>query len=311
MIKRRDMVLQAGAFLLAGCVSAQATTPIDAPVAKAPAAPPAAPPAKPPLQPFPLELKGATAQGGMLVGRTLPKAKVFLGAVETAADSNGYFVIGFDHDAAASALLRVLSPNGTAVDRTLTIAPRVYDQTIVNGLPQETVTPPPELAARIKAESARKAVGFSSLAPGEGFATPFIWPVAGRISSNWGAQRVLNGVLGRPHYGVDIAAPEGAMVIAPADGVVAFAETDLFYEGGLLMIDHGQGLITLYLHLSKLEVGLGQSVKQGQTIGRVGKKGRATGAHLCWRMKWRGQNLDPSLAVSAFGGPLQPPALKP
>jgi murein DD-endopeptidase MepM/ murein hydrolase activator NlpD len=177
-------------------------------------------------------------------------------------------------------------------------------------LPQETVTPPPEVLARIKQDSARKAVGFASIAPGEGFATPFIWPVAGRISSRWGAQRVLNGVLGRPHYGVDIAAPEGSMVVAPADGVVALAETDLFYEGGLLMIDHGQGLITLYLHLSKLDVGLGGSVKQGQTIGRVGKKGRATGAHLCWRMKWRGQNLDPSLAVTAFGGPAQPPALK-
>jgi murein DD-endopeptidase MepM/ murein hydrolase activator NlpD len=122
---------------------------------------------------------------------------------------------------------------------------------------------------------------------------------------------VLNGVLGRPHYGVDIAAPEGSMVVAPADGVVALAETDLFYEGGLLMIDHGQGLITLYLHLSKLDVALGQSVKQGQTIGRVGKKGRATGAHLCWRMKWRGQNLDPSLAVTAFGGPAAPPSLTP
>lgn len=299
---RRDMVLRAGAFLLGGCASAKATTPIDAPVV--------APPVQPIAQSFPLDLKGAFAQGGMLVGRTAPKAQVIFGDVTVWADAQGLFVIGFDHSAAPQASLRVIAPSGKFIDRALAIAPRTYDQTVVNGLPQETVTPPPEVSARIKAESGRKAVGFASIAAGEGFATPFIWPVAGRISSRWGAQRVLNGVLGRPHHGIDIAAPEGAIVVAPADGLVAFAETDLFYEGGLLMIDHGQGLITLYLHLSKLDVGLGQSVKQGQIIGRVGKKGRATGAHLCWRMKWRGQNLDPSLAVSAFGGPAAPPALK-
>jgi murein DD-endopeptidase MepM/ murein hydrolase activator NlpD len=294
-VNRRELIGSlSSAAIFAGCASAKATPPLDAPA-----------------QPFALDLKGAAAQGGMLVGRTLPKSKIYLGGAETLADEKGFFVVGFDHNAAASALLRVIAPNGTAIDRTLNVAPRTYDQTVVNGLPQETVTPPPEVLERIKAESARKAAGFASVAPGEGFTQPFIWPVAGRISSNWGAQRVLNGVLGRPHYGVDIAAPEGALVIAPADGVVAFAETDLFYEGGLLMIDHGQGLITLYLHLSKLEVGPGQSVKQGQAIGRVGKKGRATGPHLCWRMKWRGQNLDPSLAVTAFGGPAQPPALQP
>ena len=247
----------------------------------------------------------------MLVGRTVPKAQVILGDVTIWADAKGLFVVGFDHSAPPQAQLRVIAPSGKFIDRNLDIAPRTYDQTVVNGLPQETVTPPPELQARIKAESARKAVGFASVAQGEGFTQTFIWPVAGRISSRWGAQRVLNGVLGRPHYGVDIAAPEGSMGVAPADGVVALAETDLFYEGGLLMIDHGQGLITLYLHLSKLDVALGQSVKQGQTIGRVGKKGRATGSHLCWRMKWRGQNLDPSLAVTAFGGPSAPPSLTP
>lgn len=309
-MNRRQLIgTLSSAAIFAGCASAEATTPVDARGAKPPA-----PPVSPPqavAQPFPLDVKGATAQGGMLVGRTVPRAQVILGEVTIWADARGQFVVGFDHGAPPQALLRVIAPSGKFIDRNLSIAPRTYDQTVVNGLPQETVTPPPEVLARIKAESARKAVGFASVAPGEGFTQSFIWPVAGRISSRWGAQRVLNGVLGRPHYGVDIAAPEGSMVVAPADGVVALAETDLFYEGGLLMIDHGQGLITLYLHLSKLDVALGQSVRQGQTIGRVGKKGRATGAHLCWRMKWRGQNLDPSLAVTAFGGPASPPSLTP
>ena len=309
-MNRRELIGSLSSVaIFAGCASAEATTPLDAASSPKPSVAPPVSPAAP--QPFLLDIKGAASQGGMLVGRTVPKAQVILGEVTVWADARGLFVVGFDHDAAPEVLLRVIAPSGKFVDRNLAIAPRTYDQTVVNGLPQETVTPPPEVLARIKQESQRKAVGFASVAVGEGFATPFIWPVAGRISSRWGAQRVLNGVLGRPHYGVDIAAPEGSMVMAPADGVVAFAEPDLFYEGGLLMIDHGQGLITLYLHLSKLDVALGQSVRQGQTIGRVGKKGRATGAHLCWRMKWRGQNLDPSLAVTAFGGPAAPPRLTP
>jgi murein DD-endopeptidase MepM/ murein hydrolase activator NlpD len=118
-----------------------------------------------------------------------------------------------------------------------------------------------------------------------------------RRSSRFGGQRILNGEAKRPHYGVDLAAPVGTPVVAPAAGVVSFAETGLHYEGGLILIDHGQGLITAYLHLSRVAVTAGQSVTQGQLIGAVGKEGRATGPHLCWRMRWRDQNLDPSLMV--------------
>jgi murein DD-endopeptidase MepM/ murein hydrolase activator NlpD len=107
----------------------------------------------------------------------------------------------------------------------------------------------------------------------------------------------LNGVPARPHYGVDLAAPRGTPIVAPAGGLVSFAETGLHFEGGLIMIDHGQGLVSAYLHLSRLDVVAGQSVSQGQVIGAVGAEGRATGPHLCWRMKWRDRNLNPMSLV--------------
>ncbi|MBJ7485906.1 M23 family metallopeptidase, partial [Brevundimonas sp.] len=120
-----------------------------------------------------------------------------------------------------------------------------------------------------------------------------------RISSAWGAQRILNGTPARPHYGIDLAAPQGTPIHAPAPGLVVLAEPDMHFEGGLTLIEHGQGLISVYLHQSRLDVTAGQRVLRGQPIGLVGMKGRATGPHLCWRMKWRDRNLDPSLMVGA------------
>ncbi|MGE0830033.1 MAG: M23 family metallopeptidase, partial [Hyphomonadaceae bacterium] len=135
--------------------------------------------------------------------------------------------------------------------------------------------------------------GFSSRAAAQGWLDIFILPVEGRISGSWGNQRVLNGEPRSPHYGVDIAMPEGTPIRAPAGGIVSLAEPDLYLEGGLVLIDHGQGLISMYLHMSRLDVREGDQVAQGQVIGAVGARGRATGAHLCWRMKWRDRNLDP------------------
>ena len=173
----------------------------------------------------------------------------------------------------------------------------------IDGLPLDQVTPSdPALLARIAEEAKRKAVGFASDIDSDGFKGGFSLPLAAgsfRQSARFGGQRVLNGVPERPHYGSDLAAPIGTPVMAPADGVVSFAETGLHYEGALILIDHGQGLISAYLHLSKVGVTAGQSVKRGELIGAVGKEGRATGPHLCWRMKWRGRNLDPMQMVGA------------
>lgn len=248
-----------------------------------------------------LSLSGKYVQGGWAVGRTAPRAVVDVdGQVLTTASANGWFVAGFDRDAPPASTLTVSTPDGSAAHQA-TIAVGDFDIQRIDGLPPEQVTPTdPALLERITAENLRKAAGFASQADIEGFRDGFILPVVGaRRSARFGGQRILNGEPKRPHYGVDLATPVGTPVRAPAAGLVAFAETGLHYEGGLVLVDHGQGLITAYLHLSKILVPAGTYVQQGQLIAETGKEGRATGPHLCWRMKWRGRNLDPSLLVGA------------
>lgn len=216
----------------------------------------------------------------------------------TAASASGAFFIGFDRDAAASVEVEARA-DGRSARRTLTIAPGDFPVTRVDGLPAATVTPSdPVLLARIAREVEIKSEAFASRLDTDHFRDGFVWPLeAFRVSSRWGAQRVLNGTPARPHYGIDLAAPLGTVIRAPAAGRVILAEADLHFEGGLVLIDHGQGLITACLHQSRIDVGVGQDVRRGDSLGRVGMSGRATGPHLCWRMKWRNRNMDPSLLV--------------
>lgn len=248
-----------------------------------------------------LSLTGKFVQGGYAVGRTAPRATIALdGQVVTNASADGWFVIGFDRDAPPTSILTVTTPDGSAVDER-SIAPGDFDIQRIDGLPAEQVTPTdPALLERLTAENARKVAGFASQADIDGFREGFILPVAGaRRSARFGGQRILNGEPKRPHYGVDLAVPVGTSVRAPASAIVAFAETRLHFEGGLLLLDHGQGLVTAYLHLSKILAAPGSYVRQGEVVALTGKEGRATGPHLCWRMKWRGRNMDPSLLVGA------------
>jgi murein DD-endopeptidase MepM/ murein hydrolase activator NlpD len=241
-------------------------------------------------------------QGGYAIGHTAPHATVELdGEVVGQASAQGWFVVGFDRDAAPVAHLQITTAEGSA-GHDAVIAPGTFDLQRIDGLPTDQVEPAdPALLARIAAEGERKAAGFASQVDLDAFRSGFILPVEGaRRSARFGGQRILNGEPRRPHYGVDLAAPVGTPVRAPASGRVAFSETGLHFEGGLILIDHGQGLITAYLHLSKTLVSAGDFVTQGQVIGALGKEGRATGPHLCWRMKWRGRNLDPSLMVGAI-----------
>jgi murein DD-endopeptidase MepM/ murein hydrolase activator NlpD len=246
-----------------------------------------------------LSLSGRLQQGGFLLGHTAPRAEIHLdGQFQGPASRTGWFVVGFDRDAPAAAALRIVTSTGETL-RDLDIAPGVFDVQRIDGLPQDTVTPQgEELLARIAAESVRKRGGFASRVDTEDFRGGFKLPLQKyRLSGHFGGQRILNGVPNTPHYGDDLAAPVGTPIHAPADGLICFAETGLHYEGGLTLIDHGQGLVTAYLHQSRVDVTAGQTVTQGQVIGAVGHEGRATGPHLCWRMKWRGRNLDPMLMV--------------
>jgi murein DD-endopeptidase MepM/ murein hydrolase activator NlpD len=245
--------------------------------------------------------------------RTAPGAAISIdGVASGAADEHGWAIIGFTREHPAAAHIEA-SLNGQTASQDFAITARVFTTQAVNGLPQDTVTPPqnPQLQARIAREFAIKQQGFASQAPLEGWLDGFRIPVEGVNTSPWGNARVLNGREAPPHFGYDIAAPTGTAVHAPASGVVTLAETDMFYEGGLVFIDHGEGLITMYLHMSRVDVHVGDHVAQGQVLGAVGAKGRATGPHLCWRMKWRDRQLDPSQAIAGLAAARQQLAAAP
>jgi murein DD-endopeptidase MepM/ murein hydrolase activator NlpD len=288
------------AVALSACAAAeptpaQAPAPIvEAPVAEAPGPPPA--PAE-----LSLNCAGALVQGGLALCRTLPGAEIYVdGTARGAADAQGWAVVGFDRFAEGDAQIEARVGERRAA-QALPIAARTFDIQRVDGLPPQTVNPTePAVLARIQRETALKSAGFASRADAEGWLAGFVLPVEGRVSGSWGNQRILNGEPRTPHYGVDIAAPEGTPIRAPAPGVVAFANPDMHFEGGLVFIDHGQGLISMYLHMSRLDVVEGEHVEQGQVIGAVGSRGRATGPHLCWRLKWRDRNLDPSVAMEGL-----------
>ncbi len=249
--------------------------------------------------PTELVLTGRFVQGGHATGRTWPRALIFVdGESLTTASADGAFIVGFDRDAPGSVQIEARL-NGRSAMRTLDIAPGQFSQSRIDGLPPATIEPDdPALLARIQREVALKAEGFASRTDADHFSGGFIWPLESfRVTSRWGSQRILNGTPARPHHGIDLAAPQGTPIRAPADGRVTLAQPALHFEGGLVLIDHGQGLITAYLHQSRLDVRAGQDVMRGDPIGRVGMTGRATGPHLCWRMKWRDRNLDPSLMV--------------
>ncbi len=272
ILNRRSVVIGSGALLAAGSAQAQDDG---------------------------LTLTGRFVQGGHALGRTWPRALIFVdGESLTAASADGVFIVGFDREAAGSVQIEARLGDRTA-RRILDIAPGQFPSTSVNGLPPSTVEPSdPELLARIQREIVIKTEGFASRIDADHFRDGFDWPLEGfRVTSRWGSQRVLNGTPARPHYGIDLAAPQGTVIRAPAAGRVTLAQPGLHFEGGLVLIDHGQGLITAYLHQSRVDVVAGQDLGRGEPVGRVGMTGRATGPHLCWRMKWRDRNLDPSLLV--------------
>lgn len=285
------------AMLLGACAAPASVTSAQAPPIFTPAPAPTL---------AALDCNGHFDQGGFIVCRTLPGAEVFAdGKALTRADAQGYAVIGFDRDAPTTTQIELRAGGAVLASSTIAVKPQAYDIQRVDGLPQDTVTPSdPALLERIRREVALKNKGFASRAEASGFLEPWIWPIDGRMSGAWGNQRVLNGVPASPHMGFDIAAPAGTPIKAPASGIVSLAESDLHYEGGLVFIDHGQGLISMYLHMSRVDVKPGDVVVQGQIIGAVGAKGRATGPHLCWRMKWRDRYLDPALVPAMALKPL-------
>lgn len=250
-----------------------------------------------PLSVQALTLEGNLVQGGMAIGKTDPDASVIFQGKPVRVSPEGIFVIGFARDAELASVIELHPPSGTVEKHPVSIEKRTYKIQRIDGLPPRKVSPSSKDLGRIRKEIALVKEVRKRDDPRIDFSMPFIWPVTGRISGVYGSQRVLNGKPKRPHYGVDIAAPTGTPVKAPAAGLVSLAHTDMFYSGGTLIVDHGHGLSTTYMHLHKILVEDGQQVKQGDVIAQVGATGRVTGPHLHWGMNWFDTRLDPSLLV--------------
>jgi murein DD-endopeptidase MepM/ murein hydrolase activator NlpD len=236
----------------------------------------------------------------VVIGQAQPGSSVVLDGRRLSVSPEGLFLFAFDRDAKGKAVLKITPPAGPADVISHVIEPRKWDVQPIEGLPEKFVNPPPETEARIDAEAARIALSKRRDSPNIDFAEPFIWPATGRISGIFGSQRILNGTPKTPHYGVDVAVPEGTPVHAPAGGTVSLADPDLYFTGGTVIIDHGHGLQSILVHQSKLLVQEGDVVKQGDVVGLSGMTGRATGPHLHWGLYWFDQHVD----AQKFVGPM-------
>ena len=241
-------------------------------------------------------LEGNFIQGGLVKGKIDSNISVRFKERLLRKTSKGFFVIGFgrDHPKIANLSIKI---NQNWISKTLNIKKRIYKTQMINGLEKKMVTPPKSFYDRIIREN--KAIkNIRNLDSDIDFIfEEFNWPAKGIISGVFGSQRILNGKPKRPHYGIDIAAKKGTSVFAPIESIVRMAEKDLYYTGGTIMLDHGHGVISVYSHLSLINVNVGDKVKKGQKIGEIGSTGRSTGPHLDWRINWFLQRLDPALLV--------------
>ncbi|WP_246539892.1 M23 family metallopeptidase [sulfur-oxidizing endosymbiont of Gigantopelta aegis] len=243
-------------------------------------------------------LQGHFTQGGLVFGTTDPDNQVKYEQQDVHVSSQGDFIIAFGRDENLTPEFQLIMPSGQSLIKRLQLKKRQYAIQHINGLAKSKVSPQkPTVLARIKKERQQVAQARLRDDARTDYRQAFIWPAQGRISGVYGSQRVLNGKPKWPHYGVDVAAPIGTQVRAPAAGIITLANDDLFYSGGTIILDHGHGLSSSFLHLSELLVDVGDKVKQGDLIARVGVTGRATGAHLDWRMNWLKRRIDPALLV--------------
>ena len=241
-------------------------------------------------------LEGNFVQGGLVKGKINKDLNIKFKNKILRKTSNGGFVIGFGRDHPKQANLYFFI-NQNWVLKKLDIKQRKYKTQIINGLEKKMVTPPKSFWDRIKREN-KVIKEVRSLDSNVDFIfQKFDWPTKGIISGVFGSQRILNGKPKRPHYGIDIAAPEGTDILAPTEAIVRMAEKDLYYTGGTVMLDHGHGVTSVYSHLSSINVNVGDKVNKNQKIGEVGSTGRSTGPHLDWRINWFSERLDPALFV--------------
>ena len=239
----------------------------------------------------------AASQGALVLGKVPAGSVARYGGRVLHATPYGTVVLGVGRDEIGPVRVEVQRADGTQEVASITITPRDWPIERIDGVPPSTVNPPPEIAARIEREQAAVSAARVRDDDRADFVQAFIWPVKGRISGRFGNQRVYNGTPKSPHSGMDIAATQDTPVLAPAAGVITFANPDLYLTGGTVLLDHGHGVSSNFLHLSRIDVKVGDRVTQGQVIGTVGATGRATGPHLHWGMNWFDVRIDPLLVL--------------
>lgn len=252
-----------------------------------------------PAYAFDVTVEGRIEQGGLITGTAPAGATVAFGGHKVPVTDDGSFILGLDRDAPATAEI-VITSGKERETRTIGIAKRAWDVERIDELPQNLVTPDPKTQAQITADAVLLQKARAQLEKQAFYKTGFIRPASGPFSARFGNSRVLNGESTAFHSGLDIAVNEGTPVRAAADGVVVVVDPDMVLSGQTVMIDHGYGLKSTYIHLSKIAVTDGQQVKQGDTLGAVGATGRVTGPHLHFGLSWFDKRLDPETVLAVL-----------
>ena len=239
-----------------------------------------------------VEFYGKFIQGHFILGKTTFDTEVRIDKKKVKVSKDGYFVFGLDRDRKYDIIINLKKGN---IKKKIIkkILKRNYNIQRIDGLDEKKVTPPEEVYKRIKAENKKIGEARSINSNLDFFKDKFIMPVEGIISGVYGSQRILNGKPRWPHYGIDIAASKGTKIKAAGSGIISMAEKDLYYTGGTIIMDHGHGISTIYSHLDKIMVKVGDKVNRGDFIGTVGSTGRSTGPHLDFRVNWFQTRLDP------------------
>jgi murein DD-endopeptidase MepM/ murein hydrolase activator NlpD len=248
-------------------------------------------------------LPASVQQGSLVIGTTHPAAVVEYGGRTLRVSPDGRFAFGVGRDAIGPVSVKVKQPATGVIEHRIAVTPRDWPIERIDGVPPATVNPPPEIAERIAREQALVAAARTRDDARTDFTAAFLWPVQGRISGRFGNQRIYNGTPKSPHSGMDIAAANGTPVRAPAAGIVTFAAPDLYLTGGTVVIDHGAGVSSNFLHLSRIDVKVGDRVEQGEVFAAVGSTGRSTGPHLHWGMNWFDVRIDPLLVLELNSQP--------
>jgi hypothetical protein len=252
-----------------------------------------------------LRITGIPEQGGFMIGQTDPGTHLWLDDISVPVSKTGIFTLGFgrNHGEIATLIVQHGTKGSSRKSYPITITPRHWQIERINGLPKKHVSPDPQALEKIRADAAAIRQIRSQISDGTLFMHGFKPPAKGRISGVFGSQRILNGAPRSPHSGQDIAAKTGTPVFATAPGTVSLVDNNMLLMGKTVMVDHGLGVQSVYIHLHTVAVQPGQQVSAASKIGTIGATGRATGPHLHWGVSWKGTKLDPATVLKAWPVP--------